>query len=275
MPARLDQAPPRVVELAQRGRFLTGEPFFTRGRPVTVQRSSDARPGRLALLRARPKGGRFAIDRVLGRPDVARDVLEALMLDRGLARRFPPGVERAAQEARPPDDPRRDLTGLATFTIDPVSARDFDDAISCERIGENAWRVWVHIADVSAYVRPGTAIDRAAYQRATSVYVPGLVEPMLPEALSNDACSLRPGVERMAVTAELELAGAETVKASFYRSVIRSDERLDYERVDRIFAGEERAADPWAEPSSASTAAGTSRRRRRPSRPSPTGSSST
>ena len=93
--------------------------------------------------------------------------------------------------------------------------------------------MWVHIADVSAYVRPGTAIDRAAYQRATSVYVPGLVEPMLPEALSNDACSLRPGVERMAVTAELELGGAETVKASFYRSVIRSDERLDYERVDR------------------------------------------
>ena len=263
MPARLDQAPPRVVELAQRGRFLTGEPFFTRGRPVTVQRSSDARPGRLALLRVRPKGGRFAIDRVLGRPDVARDVLEALMLDRGLARRFPPGVERAAQEARPPDDPRRDLTGLATFTIDPVTARDFDDAISCERIGENRWRVWVHIADVSAYVRPGTAIDRAAYQRATSVYVPGLVEPMLPEALSNDACSLRPGVERMAVTAELELAGAETVKASFYRSVIRSDERLDYERVDRIFAGEERASDPWAEPLTAARAAAGALQRRR------------
>jgi ribonuclease R len=283
VPRPLDDAPPRVVELAQRGRFLTGEPFFARGRPVTVQRSSDARPGRLALLRARPKGGRFMIDRVLGRPDVARDVLEALMLDRGLARRFPPGVERAAQEAAAggrlagddraasaepvsptlPDDPRRDLTGLATFTIDPVTARDFDDAISCEQLADDAWRVWVHIADVSAYVRPGTAIDRAAYQRATSVYVPGLVEPMLPEALSNDACSLRPGVERMAVTAELELNGAETVKASFYRSVIRSDERLDYERVDRIFAAEERAEDPWAQPLVAARAAAAALQRRR------------
>ncbi len=269
MPQRLDaagQAAPRVVELAQRGRFLVGEPFFARGRPVTVQRSSDARPGRLALLRARPKGGRYAIDRVLGRPDVARDVLEALMLDRGLARRFPPGVTRAAEEAASsglPEAPRRDLTDLTTFTIDPVTARDFDDAISCEATGDKAWRVWVHIADVSAYVRPGSAIDRAAYQRSTSVYVPGLVEPMLPEALSNDACSLRPGVERLAVTAELELAGAETVKASFYRSVIRSDERLDYDRVDRIFGGAERAADPWAGPLVAAREAAAVLQRRR------------
>ena len=120
------------------------------------------------------------------------------MLDRGLRRSFPAGVERAAQDARPPDVPRRDLTALATFTIDPVTARDFDDAISCEVLGDEHWRVWVHIADVSAYVRPGGAVDREAYRRSTSVYVPGAVEPMLPEALSNDACSLRPGVERLA-----------------------------------------------------------------------------
>ena len=93
----------------------------------------------------------------------------------------------------PPEVARRDLTELPTFTIDPATARDFDDAISCEELGDEHWRVWVHIADVSAYVRPGNAVDREAYRRATSVYVPGAVEPMLPEALSNDACSLRPG----------------------------------------------------------------------------------
>jgi ribonuclease R len=262
----LTHAPPRVVLLEQRGRFLVGEPFFQRGRRVTVERSRDARPGRLALLHLNPKGGRFKIARVLGRPDVARDVIEALMLDRDLRRSFPPGVERAAQEARPPAVPRRDLTALPTFTIDPVSARDFDDAISCEALDDERRRVWVHIADVSAYVRPGGAVDREAYRRSTSVYVPGAVEPMLPEALSNDACSLRPGVERLAVTVELELRGAETVKASFYRSLIRSDERLDYDRVDRIFAGEEPAEDPWAQPLAAARAAAAALQARREER---------
>jgi ribonuclease R len=262
----LTDAPPRVVLLDQRGRFLVGEPFFGRGRRATIERSRDARPGRLALLHPNPKGGRFKIARVLGRPDVARDVIEALMLDRGLRRSFPAGVERAAKDARPPEVARRDLTALPTFTIDPVTARDFDDAISCEALGDEHWRVWVHIADVSAYVRPGGAVDREAYRRSTSVYVPGAVEPMLPEALSNDACSLRPGVDRLAVTAELELRGAETVKASFYRSLIRSDERLDYDRVDRIFAGEEAAEEPWAQPLASARAAAAALQARRESR---------
>jgi ribonuclease R len=262
----LTDAPPRVVVLEQRGRFLVGEPFFGRGRRVTVERTRDARPGRLALLRSNARGRRMQIERVLGRPDVARDVIEALMLDRGLRRSFPPGVERAARDAPVADVARRDLTGLPTFTIDPATARDFDDAISCEALGEDHWRVWVHIADVSAHVRTGGAVDREAYRRGTSVYVPGAVEPMLPEALSNDACSLRPGVDRLAVTAELELRGAETVKASFYRSIIRSDERLDYDRVDRIFAGEEPAAELWAGPLAAARAAAAALQARRESR---------
>jgi len=238
-----DALPPRVVLLAQQGRFLVGEPFFERGRRVTIERSRDARAGRLALLRPPGRGGgRAQIARLLGRPDVARDVIEALMLDRGLRRGFPPGIERAATEAAgaPFDDvPRTDLTALTTFTIDPVSARDFDDAISAEALGENRWRVWVHVADVTAYVRPGSPLEREAYRRATSVYVPGAVEPMLPEALSNDVCSLRPGVDRLAVTVEMEMRGAEVVRSTFHRSLIRSDARLDYDRVDRIFSGDE------------------------------------
>jgi ribonuclease R len=181
-------------------------------------------------------------------------VLEALMLDRGLRRRFDPAVERAAREAEPIDVPRRDLRDLTTFTIDPASAKDFDDAISCEQLGDGAWRVWIHIADVTAYVRPGSLVDREAYRRATSVYVPGRVEPMLPEALSNEACSLVPYADRLAVTCELEVRGPKIAKSTFYRSLIRSDERLDYDRVDRIFGGQETAAAPWGEPLAAARA---------------------
>jgi ribonuclease R len=192
----------------------------------------------------------------------ARSLIDALTHERGLPRGFERHVERAARRARDRRldvrddlDSRRDLTALATFTIDPLSARDFDDAISAEALGDGATRVWVHIADVSAYVPEGSPVDAEALRRATSVYVPGAVTPMLPEALSNDACSLVPARERLAVTVELELRGAEVASAAFYRSVIRSDERLDYERVDRVFAGEEPALDPWAQPLAAARGA--------------------
>ena len=174
------------------------------------------------------------------------------MLERGLRRRFDPAVARAAREvaATPVTlEGRRDLRSRPTFTIDPVSARDFDDAISAEAIaGAAAWRVWVHIADVAAYVTPRSAIDREAYRRATSVYVPGAVEPMLPPELSSDACSLVPGADRATVTVEMTISARGVREASMYRSVIRSDERLDYDRVDRLFAGLEGAAEPWGAP---------------------------
>ena len=110
--------------------------------------------------------------RRIGRPDTGRDVLEALMLDRGL-RRFDPWSS-ARRATAPPDVPRRDLRALPTFTIDPPTARDFDDAISAEALDDGLVRVWVHIADVAAHVRPGSHVDREAFKRGTSVYVPGL-----------------------------------------------------------------------------------------------------
>jgi len=254
--ARTSSAEGIVAVLDKRGRFLTAEPFFERGARMIVERDPEARVGDLVLVRpASRSGGHAKVVRVLGRPDVAGDVLEALMLDRGLRRRFDPAVERAAKQARDAGAggdgfsvPRRDLTGLTTFTIDPVTARDFDDAISAEALDGGATRVWVHIADVSAYVPAGSLVDREAARRATSVYVPGRVEPMLPEALSNDACSLVPGQERAAVTVELDYEGTKVVRAAFYRSTIRSDARLHYEQVDRVFAGAEPAQEPWAAP---------------------------
>jgi ribonuclease R len=248
-----------VAVVDKRGRFLVAEPFFERGGRMVLDRDARAKPGDLVLVRPSTRsGGHAKIVRALGRPDVASDVLEALMLDRGLRRRFDPAVERAARKARDrgPDDEvaRRNLIDLPTFTIDPATARDFDDAISAERQDDGTTRIWVHIADVSAYVRPGSLVDREAARRGTSVYVPGRVEPMLPEALSNDACSLVPGEARAAVTAELDFDGATVTRAAFYRSTIRSDARMDYDQVDRVFAGDEPAQEPWAEPLQAARA---------------------
>ena len=250
-PARAP-AGPAVAVLAKRGRFMVAEPVFERGgRRITLDggRRPGASAGDLVLIGFGKRGPR--VIRSLGRPEVARDVLEALMLDRGLRREFPRAVEGEAVDAAaaPPyrDAARRDLTDMPTFTIDPVTARDYDDAVSARR-EDDAVRVWVHIADVSAYVRPGMALEGEAFRRATSVYVPGTVEPMLPHELSSDACSLVPGQPRNAVTVELLMAGSKVRSASFYRSLIRNDSRLTYEQVDRVFAGTERAEDPWGEP---------------------------
>ncbi len=301
-----------VAVIEKRGRFWAAEPHFPSSSSGGDGRRSGGRrrivlasnrvdgpggatvsAGELALVQlgggGRGGDGRARVVRRIGRADVARDAIEALMLDRGLARGFEPEVSEAAERAREQrlaaamrevqEGRRRDLRGLATLTIDPASAQDYDDAISAQRLSpgggtprgetpggdatpkgrssqdpaevggpDGAVRVWVHIADVSAYVPEGSPVDVQARRRATSVYVPGAVEPMLPEALSNDACSLVPGVERAAVTVELDLRGAEVVRTALYRSLIRSDMRLDYEQVDRVFAGRERAEDPWARP---------------------------
>ncbi len=223
--------------------------------------------GDLVLVGTQGHGrGHARVLRTLGRPDVARDVIEGLMLDRELRRAFDPAVEREARQARAQlggAAERRDLRDLATFTIDPAGARDFDDAVSAEHMDAERVRVWVHIADVCAHVPENGLVDREARRRATSVYVPGAVEPMLPEALSNDACSLIPGQERPAVTVELDLDGPHVTRRAFYRSLIRSDARLDYERVDRIFSGREPALEPWGLPLAAARQAAAALQERR------------
>ncbi len=257
----------RVAVLARQGKFLVAEPFFGPGPRQVISRDARASVGDLVVLRTGGQGNgrrsskRPTIARRLGRPDVARDVIGALMLDRGLQQGFDPAVDREARLAseRAADEAdmagRRDLRHLPTFTIDPVTARDFDDAISAEALDDGGWRVWVHIADVSAFVAPRSLVDREAYRRGTSVYVPGAVEPMLPASLSNEACSLVPGVPRFTVTVEMTIGERGVRGSSMYRSVIRSDERLDYDRVDRIFAGAETAADPWGGPLAGARAA--------------------
>jgi len=134
---------------------------------------------------------------------------------------------------------RLDLRGEPTVvTIDPLSARDFDDAISIRRKGDGGYRLWVHIADVSHYVRPGRALDREARLRGLSVYLPTGVVPMLPEALSNGLCSLREGEDRLAISVQLNYDRRGTLQgARVARSVIRSDRRFTYERASRLMEG--------------------------------------
>ncbi|HET9323168.1 MAG TPA: VacB/RNase II family 3'-5' exoribonuclease [Gaiellaceae bacterium] len=231
-----------VVELARRGRFVVGEPFFVPGVPVTLDRRglADAAPGELAVVRT--GRGRARLERTLGPADRIETVLEALLEHEGV---------RGPHEPHdpPPPDPegRVDLRQAVTFTIDPETARDFDDAIAVRQEGEGL-RAWVHIADVAHFVPAGTPLDRGAAQRAFSVYVPGRVAPMLPPELADDLCSLRPHQDRLCLTVEIPFDGdLQAGEASFYRSVIRSSERLTYGRAERILRGDERADDALIE----------------------------
>ncbi len=244
-PAGLDF--PLVAVLGRRGRFAVAEPLFAPWAGTVEVGRGGGSEGDLVLVGGGRKGARVV--RRLGRPDVARDVVEALMLDRGLRRSFSRRVEEEAAEPGPAvGEGRVDLRELPTFTVDPDTARDYDDAVSARRLDDGTIRAWVHIADVCAHVTPGGPIETEAERRGTSVYVPGAVEPMLPEALSNGACSLRPGEDKLAVTVEMDVAGTDVRRARFMRTLIRSDRRLTYGQVDAIFAGAQRAEEPWGEP---------------------------
>jgi ribonuclease R len=151
-----------------------------------------------------------------------RDVLEE-------ARTIPETVDEEMFEGR------EDLRGQFIVTIDPDDARDFDDAINVERIPGGGWRLGVHIADVAAYVKPGAALDREAYKRGNSVYLPDRVIPMLPERLSNGVCSLKPGVNRLTHSVFIEFTrDGRTKNCRFARTVIRSARRLTYREAYAI-----------------------------------------
>ena len=239
-----------VAALEKRGRFAVAKPIFEPGEQVPLDRKTRVRENQIVW--AEFSRGRARIIKNLGRLDNARDVCEALALERLGRRGFSKSLEAAAERdaANPVElaGRRQDLTGLPTFTVDPASARDFDDAVSAKAEGDSL-RLWIHIADVAAYIRPGSELDVEAALRANSTYVPTSVEPMLPLALSAGVCSLSPDVPRLAVTTEILLGpGGEVKKASFYRSLVRSDARLDYDELDRIFAGRHRAPEVVAEP---------------------------
>jgi ribonuclease R len=187
----------------------------------------------------------LAVSRIYGRPDDPGVDTQVVIRRYGLAPRFADDTleEAAAIPARlSPSDllGRRDFREWPTVTIDGEKAQDFDDAVSIRRLAGGRFLLGVHIADVSHYVKPGTALDREASERATSVYFPDLTLPMLPEKLSNDLCSLRPAVPRLTVSVLMEIdAGGRVLKADFAPSVICTVERMTYASVFKILEGDE------------------------------------
>lgn len=178
--------------------------------------------------------------RVLGKPGEHNTEIHAILAEYGLPYDFPVDVEVYAQKLDTQIHPeeiarRRDMRDVLTFTIDPRDAKDFDDALSFQKLENGNYEIGVHIADVSYYLEPGTILDDEAYQRATSVYLVDRVVPMLPEVLSNFACSLRPHEEKYTFSAIFELNNkAEVVNQWFGRTVIYSDQRFAYEEAQHI-----------------------------------------
>ena len=187
----------------------------------------------------------LVVKSVLGFPDDPGVDTQVVIRRFNLATRFSPeALEEAAQvsgriNARDREG-RKDYRRWPTVTIDGETAQDFDDAVSIKKLPSGHFLLGVHIADVSHYVKPGSALDRDALDRTTSVYLPGLTLPMLPEALSNDICSLRPRQARLTVSALLEIdAQGRVVRTEFHPSVIKTAERMTYTSVFKIFQGDD------------------------------------
>lgn len=181
-----------------------------------------------------------SVEKVLGRPGEHDTEIHAILAEYGLPYDFPVEVEAYAKKLDTTIQPeeiakRRDMRNVLTFTIDPKDAKDFDDALSFQVLENGNYEIGVHIADVSHYVQEGTILDDEAFKRATSVYLVDRVVPMLPEVLSNFACSLRPHEEKYTFSAVFEInAKAEVVNQWFGRTVIYSDQRFAYEEAQHI-----------------------------------------
>jgi len=177
---------------------------------------------------------------VLGMPGLHDTEIHAILAEYGLPYSFPLEVEHYANKLdtsikEEEVAKRRDMRQVLTFTIDPKDAKDFDDALSFQQLPNGNYEVGIHIADVSFYVTPDTVLDREAYERATSVYLVDRVVPMLPEILSNNACSLRPNEDKYTFSAIFEIdKNAQVKKEWFGRTVIHSDERFAYEEAQYI-----------------------------------------
>lgn len=199
----------------------------------------------------RQEGEAVLLERLGSNRNPGIDTL-TIMRQYGLPDEFPEEViaearQRADEfEASDPKENRKDLTDLYTLTIDPFDARDFDDAISLAKEEQGRWRLWVHIADVGHFIHPGGQLDQEAMRRATSVYLPDRVIPMVPEIISNHLASLQPDKVRLTKTVEIEFDQAGVVLSTeVYNAVIRSDLRLHYAAVDQFLEHPENFIEKW------------------------------
>lgn len=219
--------------------LVTGE-SLPHGQKVVV-RFADWKPG--------AEFPRATLEEIIGPAGDHETEMRALALGSGFRSDFPPGVIHEAEalekdghallakeaEEAIASGGRRDFRGITTFTIDPFTAKDFDDALSVRVLENGNTEVGIHIADVSFFVRPGTSIDNEARERATSVYMVDRTIPMLPEVLSTDLCSLNPNEDRLSVSAVLTLdKDANIVDRWFGETVIHSDKRFTYENAQEV-----------------------------------------
>lgn len=223
--------------------------------PIEVRDTKGAELGYKVLVRIGgwDEGSPYpwgVVEDVIGKVGVHETEMRALALGQGFRSEFPPGVvadaerlekngaimlaeEAAARVAR--GGARADFRGITTCTIDPFDAKDFDDALSVRKLPDGNIEVGVHIADVSFFVKPGTALDKEAIERATSVYLVDRTIPMLPEVLSNDLCSLKPNEDRLAVSAVFTLDSEANIKDTWFgETVIHSDKRFTYENAQEV-----------------------------------------
>ncbi len=185
---------------------------------------------------------------VIGPPGSHETEMLAIVYDRGFKSVFPVGVETEARVLKDNEPAnlaneakkRRDFRQIPTFTIDPIDAKDFDDALSFRVLDDQNYEVGIHIADVSHYVRPGTALDNEAKKRATSIYLVDRTIPMLPETLSNDLCSLKPNEDKLSFSVIVAMSSAgEIIKTEFAKTIIRSAQRFTYEEGQAVLDSKE------------------------------------
>jgi ribonuclease R len=212
---------------------------------VPLSKIDDAKNGEKVQVRIIewPEGAKSPIGkviRVLGMPGEHNTEMNAIIAEFDLPEEFPAEVEEEANAI--PEDitedeiaRRWDFRGIPTFTIDPADAKDFDDALSFRPISDKLWEVGIHIADVAHYVQEGSALDKEALNRATSIYLVDRVIPMLPENLSNGLCSLRPDEDKLCFSVVVVLDEEARVKKEWYgRTVIRSQKRFAYEEAQEV-----------------------------------------
>lgn len=182
---------------------------------------------------------------VFGYPGEHKTEMNAIMAEYGLPDKFSDEVEYYARKLNLTIEEneiknRRDFRQITTLTIDPFDAKDFDDALSIQKLENGNWEIGVHIADVTHYLKPGTILDKEAVNRATSVYLVDRCIPMLPEILSNNVCSLRPDEEKYSFSAVFEMTdNAEIISQWFGKTIIKSNRRFTYEEVQEMIEGKE------------------------------------
>jgi ribonuclease R len=240
-----------TVEISNNFAFLiTGSKMIPYDLFIPLKNLNSAQNGDKAIARITewPKNVKNPIGEiitVLGKKGENETEMHAILAEYGLPHAFPEEVEKAAEEIPESIDSeetgrRKDFRQVTTFTIDPLDAKDFDDALSLRKLENNNWEVGVHIADVTHYIRSRSILDNEAYERGTSIYLVDRVVPMLPERLSNMICSLRPDEDKLCYSAVFEIDEQARVRKEWFgRTIICSDRRFTYEQAQELIEGKE------------------------------------